>query len=303
MSKKLLSLTLSALVAASSASLSTAFAVKNEPASSEPGSTPPTASSGVIMNVSSVPFTVACASSNSDNKADNGSKKSNDSDSDSECSDHCEPSKSKKRSRRHRKDGSALSKKRRKSSDSSSSSSDESSSDESTYKSSKVAVPVAPLPLKAPEAPPAAAACNNLDQVFLEKYAYCQAHKDYSKPDLNMMTEDTGWALVNKELPDSCNVPGGTKTIGGYNKYFRVFHQGRTYVMLLPTFGMVSSSGMSIENIKRFALDPTKWEFRYFGANSLATYNTQYRNEGMVNSLEQYINIITPHCKDRGDRK
>lgn len=279
MSKKLLSLTLSALVAASSASLPSVFAAKDKPDSSESGSTRSTGSSGATMSVSSVPFTSAHAGSNSSRDDDRGS---NDADSGS-----------KKRSRNYKKDDSAPSKKRRKSSDSSSSSSD----DDSDYKAPKVIyvpVPVAPPVVKPP------VICKNLNQVFLEKYAYCEAHKDYSKPDLSMMTENTGWALVNKKLPDSYITRDGIKKIQGFNKYFRVSHNGKTYVMLLPTFMMVSQAGLSTKEVKNLALNPKNWEFVYVDNKKLFTYNSEYRYEGLVNSLDEYIGVITPDESERG---
>ena len=284
MNKKLLSLTLSSLMAASSSSLTTVFAGKDEPTASEPGNTQ-SAKSAETMNVSAVPFTSAYAITNNYRDKSESQKSDNYADSTSSSKDDD---------------------KSKKSTDS------DFHPDDSVYKSSKTAFPAALSPTEPPVAPPIAPtavppialeACQNLYQVFLEKYAYCDTHKDYSMPDPSAMTEDTGWALVNKELPDFCDTLEGRKTIGGYNKYFRVHHNSRIYVMLLPIFGMVSSSGMPIEDVKRVALDPTKWEFKYFGCNNLATYNSQYRDEGLVNSLEQYINIITPRFDKKGSRK
>lgn len=294
MSKKLLSLTLSTLVAASSASFTTAFAANDDPNSSESDQTTvvkkddsasPASDSkdGITMKVSSEPFTFDHADSNSNNNAEGESKKSDD--NDSEESNSVKFTGSSKRRRRRVRDEGSPKKKRSKSSDSSSSSSDNSEEE----------AEILPPPAAQPE-------YKTLEQVLLKKYAECSA----TDSDFSTKTENNGWVLKNKALPSSCfgpyYKPNGElvmarKPIESFNKYFRMTISGKPYVMLLPTFMMVKQSNLSIEEVKERILNPENWEFKEV-EGPLCTYNSQYRDEGAIQSLDEYISVITPRTSE-----
>ncbi len=291
MSKKLLSLTLSTLVAASSASFTTAFAAKDGPNSSEfdkntavkkDDSASPASDSkdGITMKVSSEPFTFDHADSNSNNKADDKSKKSDD--NDSKESNSVKFTGSSKRRHRHVRDEGSPEKKRSKSSDSSSSSSDNSEEE----------AEILPPPASQPED-------KRLEKVLLAVY---ENFRKSIGPFFEIMNENNWWAFKNKALPSYSSTycgKKGQKHIEEYNKFFRVIVGGRPYVMLLPTFTMVQKSGLSLELIEECILEPKNWNLeRVYDIETLHTYNSRSRYEGTIKSLSEYISVITPRTDE-----
>lgn len=143
-------------------------------------------------------------------------------------------------------------------------------------------------------------AINNFDTLFdaiLDKVS-----KDNPRF-LNECTEICKYAFVNKKLP-TFYTAYNTRTkeeymrfINVYNKYYTREYEGLTYVMILPTFGMINEVELSPETVREYILNVDNWEPVQY--DKLATSRSKHYAEGVVESLDEYIKLITPKEEER----